>query len=631
MAPSYDSKEVLRILDEECVHAVFQPIFDLARGELFGFEGLIRGPVDSPFHNPLNLFDAAGREQRLDTLEYLCRRTVCGRFHAQQMPGKLFLNVTPMALVESGYRGGVTNEILAQVGLDPSRVVIEITEQYPLEDYGLIRAATAHYRKQGFQIALDDLGAGYSSLRIWSEIHPDYVKIDRHFIENLSIDAPKREFVKSIEGIARRLGCKVIAEGIESEAELGVLAGMGVALGQGFGLGRPEPNPGTTVPLALRALAAGREDGFRPRRALTAGCLAQPWPVFAPDTPAEIVFDRLRAERNLGAAPIVDRRQVVGLVGRDDMLELFSGRYMRELHARKPIRHFLGAAVVTVDENDPLDLVSRQLTAGSAGRLPECFVVTRGGAYCGVGQTRDLLERITQQQIHAARYSNPLSGLPGNVPLYEAVDTLLTGGHPFTIAYFDLNQFKPFNDLFGYSQGDRVIQLVGDLLVAHTDRARDFVGHIGGDDFVVIFRTQNWLERCHAIVAEFDLGVRRFYSADALAAGGAWGEDRRGAALFFGLISLAVGVAQPDASLCQSHHDVAALATAAKHEAKKQAGSFVYVSRRSGPATAERRGDTPAPAQAVAPGTGTEAIVIHDAGAAPGVPPPQACSGTSPS
>lgn len=412
MAP-YNSDDLSSILEEQRVHAVFQPIFNLKRGELSGFEGLIRGPV-GPFHNPLNLFEAAGRAQRLHELEQLCRRTICGRFHAQQMPGKLFLNVTPMTLVESGYRSGVTNEILAQVGLDPARVVIEITEQYPHQDYGLIRAATAHYRKQGFEIALDDLGAGYSSLRIWSEIRPEYVKIDRHFIENLASDAPKREFVKSIESIARGLGCKVIAEGIETQAELEVLAGMGLELGQGFGLGRPAACPVVSVPQALRALVAEREASrLRPRRALMAGSLARPWPVFAPDTPAETVFDRLRADRSLAVAPIVDRGRVLGTVGRDDMLELFSGRFMRELHARKPIRHFLGPAAVLVDENDPLDLVSRQLTAGSAGRLPDCFVVMRAGAYRGIGQTRDLLERITQQQLHAARYGHLPTGLPG--------------------------------------------------------------------------------------------------------------------------------------------------------------------------------------------------------------------------
>lgn len=552
MAQICDSRDVLTILEEERVHAVFQPIYDLTHGTLFGFEGLIRGPVDGPFHNPLTLFAAAGREKRLTALETLCRRTVCRRFQAQRMPGKLFLNVTPMTLVESGYRSGITGEILATLGLDPSRVVIEITEQHPLDDYGLMRDATQHYRRQGFEIALDDLGAGYSSLRIWSEIRPDYVKIDRHFIENLAMDGPKQAFVRSIEGIARGLGCRVIAEGIETDAELRVLADIGVALGQGFGLGRPEPNPVAEAPLVLRSLHARRHQGFRSRRAPAAGALARPLPVFPPEAAAEQVLDRLRGERALTAAAVVQDGRVLGLVERDDLLEQFSGRYVRELLARKPIRSLLGRPSLCVDENESLEAVSRRLTEGHGGRLPQCFVVTRAGAYCGIARTRDLLERITQEQIRAARYSNPLTGLPGNVPLYEAIDERLAQGEPFAVAYFDLNQFKPFNDRFGYSQGDRVIQLVGDLLMHHADGARDFVGHIGGDDFVLIFRSEDAAARCHRVAECFDAQVRRFYDDEALAAGGVWSEDRRGQAVFFALLSLAVGLVEPDAALCRS-------------------------------------------------------------------------------
>jgi GGDEF domain-containing protein len=211
--------------------------------------------------------------------------------------------------------------------------------------------------------------------------------------------------------------------------------------------------------------------------------------------------------------------------------------------------------------------------------MPDCFIVTRDDKFLGVGDTRSLLECITQQQIHAARYANPLTGLPGNVPILETVEGLLARKEPFAIAYFDLNQFKPYNDLFGYSQGDRVIQLVGDVLLEHADHERDFVGHIGGDDFVMLFRSTDWLARCQAVVGKFDAAIRRFYNTEALAAGGVWSEDRSGKPWFFGLLSMACGVAVPDAASCQSHHEVAALATQAKREAKKRSGSYVHAAQ----------------------------------------------------
>lgn len=105
--------------------------------------------------------------------------------------------------------------MLREYGIAPSQIVIELTEQAPTDDFQLLQTALHHYRDMGFSIALDDLGAGYSSLRLWSELRPDYVKIDRHFIDGIHQDALKREFVGSILQIARASRAQVIAEGIE--------------------------------------------------------------------------------------------------------------------------------------------------------------------------------------------------------------------------------------------------------------------------------------------------------------------------------------------------------------------------------------------------------------------------------
>jgi EAL domain-containing protein (putative c-di-GMP-specific phosphodiesterase class I) len=124
------------------------------------------------------------------------------------------------------------------LGIPPSQVVIELTEQSPTEDFALLDTALHHYRAMGFSIALDDLGAGYSSLRLWSELRPDYVKIDRHFIDGIHLDAVKREFVGSILKMAKASRAQVIAEGIELPEELAVLAEMGVDLLQGYLMNR---------------------------------------------------------------------------------------------------------------------------------------------------------------------------------------------------------------------------------------------------------------------------------------------------------------------------------------------------------------------------------------------------------
>ncbi|WP_176507186.1 MULTISPECIES: EAL domain-containing protein [Pseudomonas] len=228
------------ILAQRSIHSLFQPIVCLSERRVFGHEALSRGPSNSPLHSPLNLFAIARQAGQLTELEAACRESACRRFSEQGLDGKLFLNISPESLLEPHYPSGRTLKLLEQVGLPPSRVVIELTEQTPTDDFQLLSNALHHYRDMGFSIALDDLGAGYSSLRLWSELRPEYVKIDRHFIDGIHRDPLKREFVGSILQIARASKAQVIAEGIELPEELAVLTEMGVDLVQGYLMGRPQ-------------------------------------------------------------------------------------------------------------------------------------------------------------------------------------------------------------------------------------------------------------------------------------------------------------------------------------------------------------------------------------------------------
>jgi EAL domain-containing protein (putative c-di-GMP-specific phosphodiesterase class I) len=231
------------ILKYRVLQTLYQPVLDSGSGRVFGYEALVRGPSNSPLHAPLPLIRAASKAGRLFELDLVCRELAIRRFRELDLPGRLFLNVSPSSLMEPTFRPGETLRLLNEVGLPPQQVVIELTEQQPLEDYAVLKAAVAHYTEAGFEIAIDDLGAGYAGLRLWSELRPCYVKIDHHFIESISTDAVKREFVRSIRGMAARLGCRVVAEGIESEDDYQAVQALGVNLHQGYHLGRPLASP----------------------------------------------------------------------------------------------------------------------------------------------------------------------------------------------------------------------------------------------------------------------------------------------------------------------------------------------------------------------------------------------------
>ena len=209
--------ELQLIVAKRELSALFQPIFSVNPAKLLGFEALIRGPSNSMFHNPNNLFEAARRSDQLVELEYACREVSCSAYQRLQLPGKLFLNVSPTLMFAEGYKSGVMQHLLKNLNFSAEQIVMEISEQYPFEDYEKVHVAMSYYRKLGLHIALDDLGVGYSGLKAWSEIRPNYVKLDRHFISGVDINDTKKEFVRSVVEMSDRLGCHVIAEGIETE------------------------------------------------------------------------------------------------------------------------------------------------------------------------------------------------------------------------------------------------------------------------------------------------------------------------------------------------------------------------------------------------------------------------------
>lgn len=234
---------LLEILQQRRLNAFFQPIIDLKKGKFIGFEGLIRGPADSSLHSPANLFGAVQQYGLTPEMEMLSRQTVLEAFSYLRLPGKLFLNTSPEALTHPYFKNGHTLQYMKKLGISPDRVIIELTENHPIYDYDAMRSALLHYRSQGFKIALDDLGEGFSSLRLWSELRPDFIKIDKHFVQGVDTDSVKMQFLKAIQCIAESCDTHVIAEGVETTGELMAVRDLGIQFGQGYLVARPTPVP----------------------------------------------------------------------------------------------------------------------------------------------------------------------------------------------------------------------------------------------------------------------------------------------------------------------------------------------------------------------------------------------------
>lgn len=250
---AWDEALARALADDTQPRLVFQPIVDLARGVVAGYEALSRfeGPPKAP---PYRWFDEAERLGRSVELEM---RAVERAVEARgSLPPDTFLtvNMTPAALLDPRARAWLASA----PGLQ--RLVFEVTEHAEVADYDELREAAARVREAGGMLAVDDAGAGYASLKHVLELRPDFVKLDRELITGIDHDPTKRSVVQMLGELTDRIDAWVIAEGIETAGELDALVDLHVPLGQGWALGRPAPPWASIDDTTVQRLALRHEE-----------------------------------------------------------------------------------------------------------------------------------------------------------------------------------------------------------------------------------------------------------------------------------------------------------------------------------------------------------------------------------
>lgn len=553
------------------ITTLFQPIVDPRSRGICGYEALTRGPSDSWLHAPQNLFEAARRADLKVELDFLCMQSAFKRFVAARAAGQLFINVSPDTIYEHPNFAERFVELARSEGMASDRVVIELTEESLLEDYDRLRSAMQRLRSAGCAIAIDDLGAGSSGLRTWSELKPDYVKIDRYFVTGIDADATKLEFVRSMLDMGRAMGCRVIAEGVETERECRELVDLGLDRLQGHLFGRP-----STAPSAALQQVESLDRSIVTHTALCAEHIATYVPPVPPEMRVTEVADLFRDTPEQLSFPVVQDGRPLGVVRRERLFDLLAKPLHPEIFNKRPVTAVMESPTLLIDGQLRLEQVSRLVTQKGRPRLTEEFVITKDGRYHGLGQTIDVLRLITEQQLQSAKHSNPLTLLPGNAAVRSTVDKLIESRKRFIAAYFDLDSFKPYNDVYGYAHGDQVILHLAALLKNHFSARLDFVGHVGGDDFLVLMRSADWRERVVNVLERFAETVANFYSPEHAAAKSITATDRDGRQRKFPLLTLSVAALDSETMGATSADAVAHLLAHVKKYAKQQTGnSFV--------------------------------------------------------
>jgi len=568
--------ELQKILMTGGITSLYQPIVDKHTGEIFAYEALSRGPSDSPLHSPLQLFEQARKFNLLSEIESLCREKAAIGFVEQGLPGKLFINITPQSLEQVGHQKGQTLALLDNLDLESSQIVIELTEQFPSSDEAVLLNAIKHYQEMGLSIALDDLGAGYSSLRLWSQSRPEFVKIDRHFIQDIDQDHTKQEFVRSFVEIAKSMQCKVIAEGVETPAEHSYLSKLKIDFFQGYLFCRPQAKPPvklTSFPVDSKAMVNGT-------RQVNADSLSVHKISVNSDANVEQAAAIFQDKPNINSIAVVDNEQVLGLISRAAVLGKLSQPFGRDLFSKKrAVEVVMHSQPLVVDASLSIEQVSRLVTSRARYRQEDDFVICAQGKYLGVGHVIDLLKQVTQLQLNQARHANPLTLLPGLVPINDCVDQLIASDNAFAIVHFDIDNFKPFNDVYGFAKGDQVILALGMSLQKHHSVERDTVGHIGGDDFIAIYNSVDWLQRVKDTVVSFNAMARALYYPAHVVQGGFSSEDRYGVSRFHPLVSLSVAVVEVKSQDSMDSFALSSKLSPLKHAAKSHVGNAIVINQ----------------------------------------------------
>lgn len=468
-AATADQRAVIRkmVLDND-FDIVFQSVHDVTSGAVLKVEALARFPC-APFRPDAVIAQATQMGVGFELETAILRRVVA---MVPQVPDDVLVtvNISPAVAMAVPW-----DEVL--VGVDPSRIVLELTEHDAVHDYGALEDVLEPWRERGVRIAVDDAGAGFSSFSHVLELSPEFVKIDRSITHHIDVDDARRRLAHALAELAGHIGATVVAEGVENQGELDAVAAVGITAAQGHYLSRPRP------------LA----ESFAP-----AGAAAAP----AEGLPAavDVLGDR-RFELALAHSPI--GMAVVGLDG----TFLRTNRPLRTMlgYSKRELENLTFQEVTHPDDLDADVALLNECVEGrrNSYRIDKRYITADGRVVWGaltvvsvhaprdrpryfVSQIVDVTaDRARQAELARQAAADPLTGLANRSAGWSRLEQLEVSGAGYAVLLCDIDRFRAVNDSYGHRAGNQLLIGVADRLA---DAAGDaaLVARWGGDQFLIV-------------------------------------------------------------------------------------------------------------------------------------------------
>lgn len=577
--------ELEQALAQRSLAVRYRPVAALSQCQVHGHLALGYGPKDSPVRSLERYFVHARLAGLLPKLTRRYLEAVLEGYAEGE--GRLLLSMPALAVATLGEAAA---QALGKAIRKTGRAAESLVVVHPgilsrdAECLEHTRAFTQALRPLGVAVATRGFCCAPRDLDLWAGWQPQLILLDEEHFEDLDGQAPALDRLRRYIAEAHELGRQVLAQGIGGQTQLSLAEELGCDLVAGDFIGKASVKP-------YQMLSAAAFKAIRKHCACVEGPqpsgpsnlldrLLVAHPPVGPDTQAEAVFHAFEIDPELRALAVVEDGRPLGIISRYEMVDNMARPFRHELFGRKPCARFMDPEPLTLDVRVGLPELMDQVIQAPPRHLISGFIVTDNGAYLGMGAVQDLMREITSMQLEAARYANPLTQLPGNVPINQHLDSLLAAGLRCVVAYCDLDHFKPFNDVYGYAKGDEIILLTARCLKDSLDPDLDFLGHVGGDDFVVIYRSTDWRARCEQVLLRFGEAVLSFFSPSDIEQGGYLTSNRKGDLEFHPLASLSIGAVEAEPGAYASHLAVAAVAAEVKKRAKAIKGNSLYVNQR---------------------------------------------------
>ena len=534
----------------ERVDYAFQPIVDIENGKTFGFEALIRGYESKTFTTIDSVFDTAYNENVLHKLDMILREKAIKKFAKLDFSKKikLFYNLDNRITSMPDFASGETLDVMKMFDLDKTNICFELSEKHQAGAYVGVDALVLNtYKKQGYSMAIDDFGVGYSGLQMLYRSEPDFIKIDKYFISEIDKNKNKQIFVSAIIEMSQAMGICIIAEGVERAKELEECKRLGCCMVQGYLVAKPTRNL-----LKLRRqydniLELSLKNRRDRKNIQNIDRYIEVLPALHENSNLDDVFKYFRENPTISIIPIVsDDFTPIGIIKEVDLKQyIFSqfGYSILKKHTKNSIKKFTivcGIAKIT-------DSLERMLKIYSHNSDNGGIIITKNTKYSGFLSTKVILDLINAKRLLDAKEQNPLTGLNGNKIINTYIAGRLKSKKKCVIVYFDFDNFKPFNDYYGFRKGDRAILLFADILKKKSILKDSLVGHVGGDDFFLGWNNSNGTDedvyqKVKKIVNKFAHDVESFYDDKDRARGFIKAKNREGIKSRYNLLTVSAAV-----------------------------------------------------------------------------------------